>query len=226
MWKTKTLKRAQKELDDWWADNRDYIDGKSGKYPAFEKYLEANKAEEKYLNKINRPTVIKNRAISIFVAALIIAPALFGIYHIGSYILNSNTNGEATSNASPTSEITSSSAETTPESTSTPTPTTTSVTPVAEGESPTQKLCLTTPTATPVKESDGSLTYTKGTGRDAYYVSAGEDCGVRYTEQKPSFKEEGNKIMAEIKAWAVKVLPVGTLVIAIVYSVRRLILES
>lgn len=110
MWKTKTLKNAQKELEDWWVDNREHINDRSGKYPAFEKYLEVDKAEEKYLNKINRPTVIKNRVISIFVAALIIAPALFGIFHIGSHLFGGATGGnnepaaEATTSAPATTE--------------------------------------------------------------------------------------------------------------------------
>lgn len=119
MWKTKTLKRAQKELDDWSAGNKDYNNGRSGKYPAFEEYLGADKADEKYHNKINRPTVLKNRAISIFVAALIIAPALFGIFHIGSHMFNSITGGNNESNP----QVTTSAPATTPTETQTPNPT-------------------------------------------------------------------------------------------------------
>lgn len=118
MWKTKTLKRAQKELDDWSAGNKDYNNGRSGKYPAFEEYLGADKADEKYHNKINRPTVLKNRVISIFVAALIIAPALFGIFHIGSHIFNSITNG----NTEVTPQVTTSAPTNTPTETQTPAP--------------------------------------------------------------------------------------------------------
>lgn len=226
MGKNETFKTAQKEFEDWWADNRDYVDGKSGKYPAFEEHLGADKAKEKYRNKINHPSKIKGTVINIIVAAIIIAPALFGIFFIGSSIFNSNTNNEATSNASPTPETTSSSAETTPEPTSTPTPSTTPETPVADGESPTRKLCLTTPTATPVKESDGSLTYTKGTGRESYYVSANEDCGVRYTGQKPSFKEEFNEIMAKVKTGAAIAFPIILFIVTAIYTVRNLILET
>lgn len=226
MGKNETFKTAQKEFEDWWADNRDYVDGKSGKYPAFEEHLGADKAEEKYRNKINHPSKIKGAVINIIVAAIIIAPALFGIFFIGSSIFNSNTNNEATSNASPAPETTSSSAETTPEPTSTPTPSTTPETPVADGESPTRKLCLTTPTATPVKESDGSLTYTKGTGRESYYVSANEDCGVRYTGQKPSFKEEFNEIMAKVKTGAAIAFPIILFIVTAIYTVRNLILET
>lgn len=102
MGKNETFKTAQKEFEDWWADNRDYVDGKSGKYPAFEEHLGADKAEEKYRNKINHPSKIKGTVINIIVAAIIIAPTLFGIFFIGSSIFNSNTNNEATSNASPT----------------------------------------------------------------------------------------------------------------------------
>lgn len=104
MGKTKTFKRAEKELEDWFTDNRAYINGKSGKYPAFEEYLGVDKADEKYRNRINRPTVIKNRVISIFIAALIIAPALFGIFHIGSHLFAGATNG----NNEPASETTTS----------------------------------------------------------------------------------------------------------------------
>ena len=121
MWKTKTLKRAQKELDDWVAGNKDYNNGRSGKYPAFEEYLGADKADEKYHNKINRPTVIKNRAISIFVAALIIAPALFGIFHIGSHLFAGATSG----NNEPASETTTSAPAPTPTETVTPSETAT-----------------------------------------------------------------------------------------------------
>lgn len=226
MGKNETFKTAQKEFEDWWADNRDYVDGKSGKYPAFEEHLGADKAEEKYRNKINHPSKIKGTVINIIVAAIIIAPTLFGIFFIGSSIFNSNTNNEATSNASPTPETTSSSAETTPEPTSTPTPSKTPETPVEDGESPTRKLCLTTPTATPVKESDGSLTYTKGTGRESYYVSANEDCGVRYTGQKPSFKEEFNEIMAKVKTGAAIAFPIILFIVTAIYTVRNLILET
>lgn len=119
MWKTKTLKRAQKELDDWSAGNKDYNNGRSGKYPAFEEYLGADKADEKYHNKINRPTVFKNRVISIFVAALIIAPALFGIFHIGSHLFAGATSG----NNEPNPQVTTSAPATTPTETQTPTPT-------------------------------------------------------------------------------------------------------
>lgn len=121
MWKTKTLKRAQKELDDWGAGNKDYNNGRSGKYPAFEEYLGADKADEKYRNKINRPTVIKNRVISIFVAALIIAPALFGIFHIGSHLFGGATNG----NNEPAAETTTSAPAPTPTETVTPSETAT-----------------------------------------------------------------------------------------------------
>ena len=110
MWKTKTFKRAQKELDDWSSGNKDYNNGRSGKYPAFEEYLGADKADEKYHNKINRPTVIKNRVISIFVAALIIAPALFGVFHIGSHLFGGATSG----NNEPASETTTSAPAPTP----------------------------------------------------------------------------------------------------------------
>lgn len=226
MGKNETFKTAQKEFEDWWADNRDYIDGKSGKYPAFEEHLGADKAEEKYRDKINHPSKIKGAVINIIVVAIIIVPALFGVFFIGSSIFNSNTNNEATSNASPAPETTSSSAETTPEPTSTPTPSPTPEAPVADGESPTRKLCLTTPTATPVKESDGSLTYTKGTGRESYYVSANEDCGVRYTGQKPSFKEEFNEIMAKVKTGAAIAFPIILFIVTAIYTVRNLILET
>lgn len=121
MWKTKTLKRAQKELDDWSAGNKDYNNVRSGKYPAFEEYLGADKADEKYRNKINRPTVIKNRAISIFVAALIIAPALFGIFHIGSHLFGGATNG----NNEPAAETTTSAPAPTPTEMVTPSETAT-----------------------------------------------------------------------------------------------------
>lgn len=121
MWKTKTLKRAQKELDDWGAGNKDYNNGRSGKYPAFEEYLGADKADEKYRNKINRPTVIKNRVISIFVAALIIAPALFGIFHIGSHLFGGATNG----NNEPAAETTTSAPASTPTEMVTPSETAT-----------------------------------------------------------------------------------------------------
>ena len=121
MWKTKTLKRAQKELDDWSSGNKDYNSGRSGKYPAFEEYLGADKADEKYHNKINRPTVIKNRAISIFVAALIIAPALFGIFHIGSHLFAGATSG----NNEPASETTTSASAPTPTEMVTPSETAT-----------------------------------------------------------------------------------------------------
>lgn len=226
MGKTETFNPPKKEIEDWWAVNRDYIDGKSGKYPAFEEHLGADKAEEKYRNKINRPSKIKGAVIKIIFAAIIIAPALFGIFFIGSCIFNSNTNNQATSNASPTPGTTSSIAEATPEPTNTPTPTSTPGTPVADGESPTRKLCLTTPTATPVKESDGSLTYTKGTGRESYYVSANEDCGVRYTGQKPGFKEEFNEIMAKVKTGAATAFPIILFIVTAIYTVRNLILET
>lgn len=121
MWKTKTLKRAQKELDDWSAGNKDYSNGRSGKYPAFEEYLGADKAEEAYRNRINRPTVIKNRAISIFVAALIFAPALFGIFHIGSHLFGGATGG----NNEPAAETTTSAPAPTPTETVTPSETAT-----------------------------------------------------------------------------------------------------
>lgn len=121
MWKTKTLKRAQKELDDWSAGNKDYNNGRRCKYPAFEGYLGADKADEKYHNKINRPTVLKNRVISIFVAALIIAPALFGIFHIGSHLFAGATSG----NNEPVTETTTSAPTPTPTETVTPSETTT-----------------------------------------------------------------------------------------------------
>lgn len=124
MWKTKTLKRAQKGLDDWCAGNKDYNNGRSGKYPAFEEYLEADKADEKYRNRINRPTVIKNRAISIFVAALIFAPALFGIFHIGSHLFGSATSG----NNEPAAETTTSAPAPTPTETVAPSETATAST--------------------------------------------------------------------------------------------------
>lgn len=117
MWKTKTFKNTQKELAAWWNGNKEYfIDCKSGTYPAFEEYLEADKAEEKYHNKINRPTVIKNRAITIFVAALIIAPALFGIFHIGSHLFGGATGG----NNEPAAETTTSAPAPAPTETATP----------------------------------------------------------------------------------------------------------
>lgn len=121
MWKTKTLKRVQKELDDWSVGNKDYNNGRSGKYPAFEEYLGADKAEESYRHKINRPTVIKNRAITIFVAALIIAPALFGIFHIGSHLFAGANSG----NSEPATETTTSAPAPTPTETVTPSETAT-----------------------------------------------------------------------------------------------------
>lgn len=125
MWKTKTFKRAQKELDDWCAGNKDYSNGRSGKYPAFEEYLGAGKAEEAYRNKINRPTAIKNRAISIFVAALIFAPALFGIFHIGSHLFGGATGG----NNEPAAETTTSASAPVQTETVTPSETATESTP-------------------------------------------------------------------------------------------------
>jgi len=55
-----------------------------------------------------------------------------------------------------------------------------------------QKHCLTTPTKSPFLDGNGALHYGKGTGRDAYYVPANEDCGVRYTPDDGSSYHSGN----------------------------------
>lgn len=178
----------------------------AGTYPVFEAYLGVDVIEKatqlKRERKQKRKVFWKKTAlwVAIGIPTLLIA----GFLLIGSANVINAMHVFANVEHRPASSNTITATET-PRATATetvaPTPTTTATpftTPsstavaVAAGVTPTteatqgQKHCLTTPTKSPFLDGNGALHYGKGTGRDAYYVSANEECGVRYTAEDGS----------------------------------------
>lgn len=180
----------------------------AGTYPVFEAYLGVDVIEKatqlKRERKQKRKAFWKKKAlwVAIGVPTLLIA----GLLLIGSANVINAMNVFANVEHRPASSNTVTATET-PRSTATetvaPTPTTTAapsttpgstavavaegtVTATGEAAAQEQKHCLTTPTKSPFLDGNGALHYGKGTGRDAYYVPANEDCGVRYTAEDGS----------------------------------------
>jgi len=93
-----TAEWLQSEANNGWTSGYSHITGAGGRksigeYPTYEEYLNVHNNETAYVNKLRRPANIKSTAVNIVVAVLIFAPALVGIFYVGSHIFNSITGG-------------------------------------------------------------------------------------------------------------------------------------
>lgn len=165
----------------------------AGIYPVFEAYLGVDVIEKatqlKRERKQKRKAFWKKTALWVAIGipvSLIVALLVIGTINFTSSVKQEQlTTPSIAATATPSATATETSTPT-----ATPTSTSTSVavaegTATAAGEATAQeqKHCLTTPTKSPFLDGNGALHYSKGTGRDAYYVPANEDCGVRYTAE-------------------------------------------
>lgn len=119
-----TAEWLQREANNGWTSGYSHITGaggrkSTGEYPAYEEYLNIHNNETAYVNKLRRPANIKKSAMSIIIVMLIFAPAIVGIFYLGSHIFNSITNG----NTEATPQVTTSAPTNTPTETQTPAPT-------------------------------------------------------------------------------------------------------
>lgn len=198
----------------------------AGTYPVFEAYLGVDVIEK--ATRLKRERKQKRKAFwkktALWVAIGVPASLIVALLVIGAINFTSSVKKEQLTTPSIAATVT-------PRATATetvaPTPTTTAapsttpgstavavaegtVTATGEAAAQEQKQCLTTPTKSPFLDGNGALHYGKGTGRDAYYVPANEDCGVRYTA------EDGSRGSAEATADSNSVgLLVFTLVIGL-----------
>lgn len=182
----------------------------AGTYPVFEAYLGVDVIEK--ATRLKRERKQKRKAFwkktALWVAIGVPASLIVALLVIGAINFTSSVKKEQLTTPSIAATVT-------PRATATetvaPTPTTTAapsttpgstavtvaegtVTATGEAAAQEQKHCLTTPTKSPFLDGNGALHYGKGTGRDAYYVPANEDCGVRYTA------EDGSSRSAEATA--------------------------
>lgn len=198
----------------------------AGTYPVFEAYLGVDAIEK--ATRLKRERKQKRKAFwkktALWVAIGVPVSLIVALLVIGAINFTSSVKQEQLTTPSIAATVT-------PRATATetvaPTPTTTAapsttpgstavavaegtVTATGEAAAQEQKHCLTTPTKSPFLDGNGALHYGKGTGRDAYYVPANEDCGVRYTA------EDGSSGSAEATADSNSVgLLVFTLVIGL-----------
>lgn len=198
----------------------------AGTYPVFEAYLGVDVIEK--ATRLKRERKQKRKAFwkktALWVAIGVPVSLIVALLVIGTINFTSSVKKEQLTTPSIAATVT-------PRATATetvaPTPTTTAapsttpgstavavaegtVTATGEAAAQEQKQCLTTPTKSPFLDGNGALHYGKGTGRDAYYVPANEDCGVRYTA------EDGSSGSAEATADSNSVgLLVFTLVIGL-----------
>jgi hypothetical protein len=155
----------------------------TGTYPAFESHLGVTALEKKHEHKQAKQHkwVARKESISLLLKTvvpvfLVTGVLLGGIMLFAGNTPRTNTDNQATVSAQMTA---------TPQPTATPTPEATAKpTPTKTSTAFIQKLCSTTPTATPYRDSNGVMQHPAGSGRDAYYVPFNEDCGVRYTQAK------------------------------------------
>lgn len=171
----------------------------AGTYPVFEAYLGVDVIEK--ATQLKRERKQKRKAFwkktALWVAIGVPVSLIVALLVIGAINFTSSVKKEQLTTPSIAATVT-------PRATATetvaPTPTTTAapsttpgsatvavaegtVTATGEAAAQEQKHCLTTPTKSPFLDGNGALHYGKGTGRDAYYVPANEDCGVRYTAE-------------------------------------------
>lgn len=198
----------------------------AGIYPVFEAYLGVDVIEKatqlKRERKQKRKAFWKKTALWVAIGvpvSLIVALLVIGAINFTSSVKKEQlTTPSIAATGTPRATATETVA---PTPTTTAAPSTTpgstavavaegSVTATGEAAAQEQKHCLTTPTKSPFLDGNGALHYGKGTGRDAYYVPANEDCGVRYTA------EDGSSGSAEATADSNSVgLLVFTLVIGL-----------
>lgn len=119
-----TAEWLQSEANNGWTSGYSHITGAGGRksigeYPTYEEYLNVHNNETAYVNKLRRPANIKSTAVNIVVAVLIFAPALVGIFYVGSHIFNSITGG----NNEPNPQVTTSAPVNTHTEKQAPTPT-------------------------------------------------------------------------------------------------------
>lgn len=165
----------------------------AGTYPVFEAYLGVDVIEKatqfKRERKQKRKAIWKKTALWVAIGvpvSLVVTLLIIGAINFTSSMKREQVTAPSiAATATPRATATE-----TPTPTATPTSTATTVavaegTATATGEAAAQeqKHCLTTPTKSPFLDGNGALHYGKGTGRDAYYVPANEDCGVRYTAE-------------------------------------------
>lgn len=105
-----TAEWLQREATNGWTSGYSHITGaggwkSTGEYPAYEEYLNVHNNETAYVNKLRRPANIKSTAVNIVVAVLIFAPALVGIFYVGSHMFNSITGGNNESNPQVTTSV-------------------------------------------------------------------------------------------------------------------------
>lgn len=220
----------------------------AGTYPVFEAYLGVDVIEKatqlKRERKQKRKAFWKKTAlwVAIGIPTLLIA----GFLLIGSANVINAMNVFANVEHRPASSNTVTTTETpratatetvapTPTVTTTPSSTTSSTTVVgaegattATGEAITQeqKHCLTTPTKSPFLDGNGALHYGKGTGRDAYYVPANEDCGVRYTAEDGSSGSAEATADSNSAGLLVFTLAIGLGVILVVLLWGKILLDN
>lgn len=165
----------------------------AGTYPVFEAYLGVDAIEKatqfKRERKQKRKAFWKKTALWVAIGvpvSLIVTLLVIGAINFTSSMKREQVTAPSiAATATPRATATETSTPTaTPTSTST-TVAVTEGTATATGEAAAQeqKHCLSTPTKSPFLDGNGALHYGKGTGRDAYYVPANEDCGVRYTAE-------------------------------------------
>ena len=165
----------------------------AGTYPVFEAYLGVDVIEKatqlKRERKQKRKAFWKKTALWVAIGvpvSLVVTLLVIGAINFTSSMKREQVTAPSiAATATPRATATETS---TPTATPTSTATTVAVaegTATATGEATAQeqKHCLTTPTKSPFLDGNGALHYGKGTGRDAYYVPANEDCGVRYTAE-------------------------------------------
>lgn len=165
----------------------------AGTYPVFEAYLGVDVLEKatqfKRERKQKRKAFWKKTALWVAIGvpvSLVVTLLVIGTINFTSSMKREQVTAPSiAATATPRATATETS---TPTATPTSTSTTVAVaegTATATGEAAAQeqKHCLTTPTKSPFLDGNGALHYGKGTGRDAYYVPANEDCGVRYTAE-------------------------------------------
>lgn len=119
-----TAEWLQREANNGWTSGYSHITGAGGRksigeYPTYEEYLNVHNNETAYVNKLRRPANIKSTAVNIVVAVLIFAPALVGIFYVGSHMFNSITGG----NNEPNPQVTTSAPVNTHTETQAPAPT-------------------------------------------------------------------------------------------------------
>ena len=174
----------------------------AGTYPVFEAYLGVDVIEK--ATRLKRERKQKRKAFwkktALWVAIGVPVSLIVALLVIGAINFTSSVKQEQLTAPSIAATVT-------PRATATetvaPTPTTTAapstapgstavavaegtVTATGEASAQEQKHCLTTPTKSPFLDGNGARHYGKGTERDAYYVPANEDCGVRYTAEDGS----------------------------------------